>query len=45
MVVQVVGLENLATADPHNRLWSEEGQYMAETSYVCRYPRPNPTIL
>ena len=35
-VVQVVGLENLATADPHNRLWSEEGQYMAETSYVCR---------
>ena len=34
---QVAGLENLASADPHSRLWQPEGQYMAEPSYVCRY--------
>jgi hypothetical protein len=36
-IYQVAGLENLASADPHSRLWQPEGQYMAEPSYVCRY--------
>jgi hypothetical protein len=36
-IYQVARLENLASADPHSRLWQPEGQYMAEPSYVCRY--------
>ncbi len=44
---QVAGLENLASADPHSRLWQPEGQYMAEPSYVCRYvpKHQKPTLL
>ena len=36
LLPKVVGMEHLATADPHSRLWPEEGTYMAESSYVCR---------
>jgi len=36
-LMKVVGMEHLATADPHSRLWPEEGTYMAESSYVCRF--------
>ncbi|XP_023349212.1 meckelin [Eurytemora carolleeae] len=37
VLMKVVGLENLASADAHNRLWTEEDEYMAEHSYVCRF--------
>ena len=42
---QVLNLENLATADPHNNLWPQDGVYMAEHSYVCRYVVNTDTLI
>ena len=36
LVMKVFGLENLATADPHNSLFLDDGHYHSEPSYVCR---------
>ena len=35
-LMRVLGLENLCSADPHNRLSPEPGNFMAGHSYICR---------
>ena len=35
-LMRVLGLENLATSDPHSRVWPQSGHYTADHSYVCR---------
>ena len=36
-LMRVLGLENLATSDPHSRVWPQSGHYTADHSYVCRW--------
>ena len=43
-LMRVLGLENLATSDPHSRVWPQSGHYTADHSYVCRWGQPTPII-
>ena len=43
-LMRVLGLENLATSDPHSRVWPQSGHYTADHSYVCRCGQQTPLL-